>query len=177
MSALRLSISVSACNGAYKLGQTQHFRNSRGLGFGGTKMCGWVGVIMYRIPSGHYYKGTSELGGWKNLVFLWPGTEQNTLLCNCMCHTRLYCAFVSQNLLKHICTITKLLNSYGAWQQGLQLDNHISDIGWLVDNQAVFEIKGAPCARRAHFRRRVHVFLSCAPGVCTFFQFIIMAKY
>ena len=34
----------------------------------------------------------------------------------------------------------------------------------------VFEIKGAHCARCAHFRRRAHVFLSCAPGVCTFFS-------
>ena len=34
----------------------------------------------------------------------------------------------------------------------------------------VFEIKGAHCARRAHFRQRAHVFLSCAPGVCTFFS-------
>ena len=42
---------------------------------------------------------------------------------------------------------------------------------------SVFEIKGAHCARRAHFRRRAHVFLSCAPGVCTFFQGIIMAVF
>ena len=41
----------------------------------------------------------------------------------------------------------------------------------------VFEIKGAPCARCAHFRQRAHIFLSCAPGVCTIFQSIIMAKY
>ena len=34
----------------------------------------------------------------------------------------------------------------------------------------VFEIKGAPCTRRAQFRRRVHVLVSCAPGVCMFFQ-------
>ena len=35
---------------------------------------------------------------------------------------------------------------------------------------SVLEIKGAHCARRAHFRRRAHVFQSCAPGVCTFFS-------
>ena len=45
----------------------------------------------------------------------------------------------------------------------------------LLINPSVFEINGAHCARRAHFRRRAHVFLSCAPGVCTFFQSIIMA--
>ena len=34
----------------------------------------------------------------------------------------------------------------------------------------VSEIKGAPCTRRAHLHGRVHNFLRCTPGVCTFFE-------
>ena len=41
----------------------------------------------------------------------------------------------------------------------------------------VSEIKGAPCTRRAHFHSRVHDFQRCAPGVCTFFVFFIIAIY
>ena len=43
--------------------------------------------------------------------------------------------------------------------------------------KAVYEIKGAPCARRAHFHGRVHDFQRCAPGVCTFFEPFCIAIY
>ena len=36
------------------------------------------------------------------------------------------------------------------------------------------EIKGAPCTRHTHFHGGVHDFRRCAPGVCTFFDPIIM---
>ena len=42
---------------------------------------------------------------------------------------------------------------------------------------AVFEIKGALAARRAHFRRRAHVFQTCAPDVRTFCHSIPIAIY
>ena len=50
------------------------------------------------------------------------------------------------------------------------VDNICSSLNLKSHGFSVFEIKGAPGARRAHFRRRVHVFVSCAPGVCMFFQ-------
>ena len=43
--------------------------------------------------------------------------------------------------------------------------------------QAVSEIKGAPCTRRAHFHGRVHDFRRCGPGVRTFFELFIIAIY
>ena len=39
------------------------------------------------------------------------------------------------------------------------------------------EIKGAHCARCTHFHGRVHNFKSCAPGVSTFFEPVIIATY
>ena len=36
----------------------------------------------------------------------------------------------------------------------------------LCNGHAVFEIKGAPCTRCAYFSCRVHIFETCAPGVC-----------
>ena len=38
------------------------------------------------------------------------------------------------------------------------------------------EIKGAPCARCAHFHGQVHDFRRCAPGVCKFFKPVIIAN-
>ena len=43
--------------------------------------------------------------------------------------------------------------------------------------QSVSEIKGAPCTRCAHFHDWVHNFRRCAPGVCTFFEHVIIATY
>ena len=43
--------------------------------------------------------------------------------------------------------------------------------------ETVSEIKGAPCARCAHFHGRVHGFRRCAPGVCTLFEPFIIATY
>ena len=43
--------------------------------------------------------------------------------------------------------------------------------------QSVSEIKGAPCARCAHFHCRVHEFWKGAPGVCTFFELVIITIY
>ena len=40
---------------------------------------------------------------------------------------------------------------------------------------SVSEIKGAPCARWAHFHGRVHDFRRYAPGVCTFFKPVTIA--
>ena len=41
----------------------------------------------------------------------------------------------------------------------------------------MFEINGALCARRAHFRGQAHVFRTCAPDVRTFFQSTIIVIY
>ena len=42
---------------------------------------------------------------------------------------------------------------------------------------AVFQIKGALCARHAHFCGCAHDFQTCAPVVRTFFQSIIITAY
>ena len=42
------------------------------------------------------------------------------------------------------------------------------------NTRSVPEIKGTPSACWAHFRRQVHGFRRCAPGVCTILSFIIL---
>ena len=42
---------------------------------------------------------------------------------------------------------------------------------------AVSQIKGAPCARCAHFHGQVHNFRRCAPSVCMFPEPVIVVKY
>ena len=59
----------------------------------------------------------------------------------------------------------------------LHTPGQIKTVGLRRRNLSVSEIKGAPCARCAHFHGRVHDFRRCAPFVCTFFEPINIATY